>query len=380
MTEKKAKRSPAETRPKRSVWRILFKLFLALFTLAALAVFAAAFMAFMAYQHVVQPGRAGALVRVLVPEGATGKDVAKLLASNGLVEHELFFRLAVKLDKSGKPIKQGSYALAKGLSASELLRRLQEGPNRVPDASEIPPDRKVTVPEGLTIAQAAKLLGDPEAFVTAARDPELIARLGIKATTLEGFLMPNTYFFDKKPTGREVVERMVAEFEKDYAALIERIPPPLGFDKMAIITIASLVEEEARVNEERRDVAAVIYNRLEKKMPLQLDSTLQYALNKYGQRLLDTDRETNSPYNTYLNPGLPPGPISSPGTASIEAALRPADVDYLYFVSNADGKTHTFSSTDAEHQRAVQRFRREIAPQRKALQEGTKGGATEGQP
>lgn len=363
-------RNPRPHPPKRfSVWRLLFKLFLVFFTLCGLAVVAAAFVAFMAYQHVVQPGQAGAPARVLIPEGATGHDVGKLLASQGLVEHELFFRLAVKLDKSGKPIKHGPYALAKGLSASELLQRLQEGPNRALDAADIPPECRVTIPEGLTIAQAAERFDHPEAFIEAARDPELIARLGIEAETLEGFLMPNTYFFDAKPSEREVAERMVAEFEKVYTRLTEETPPPGGFDKMEIVTIASLIEEEARVEEERREVAAVIYNRLEKKMRLQMDSTLQYALGKYGQRLLEADREVNSLYNTYLNAGLPPGPISSPGAASIEAALRPSNADYLYFVSNADGQTHTFSSTDAEHQRAVQHFRREIAPQRKGLRE-----------
>ncbi|HOT49561.1 MAG TPA: endolytic transglycosylase MltG, partial [Candidatus Hydrogenedentes bacterium] len=220
------------------------------------------------------------------------------------------------------------------------------------------------------IEQASKLFGNPAAFVEAASDPKLIARIGIKATTLEGFLLPNTYYFDRKPTEREVVERMIAEFEKQYASLIAQSPPPEGFDKLAIVTIASLIEEEARVPEERPSVAAVIYNRLQKNMPLQFDSTLQFALKKYGQRLLYEDLETDSPYNTYKHTGLPPGPISSPGTAALKAALRPARADFLYFVSNADGQTHTFSATEAEHLKAVARFRKEIAPQRKKQDTG----------
>jgi UPF0755 protein len=184
--------------------------------------------------------------------------------------------------------------------------------------------------------------------------------------------MPNTYYFEKRPSERDVIERMAAEFEKTYAALVRECPPPEGRDKLVIITVASLVEEEARTPEERSKVAAVIYNRLKKGMPLQLDSTLQYALNKYGQRILYDDREVDSPYNTYENPGLPPGPISSPGLDSIKAALQPADADYLYFVSNADRKTHTFSSSEADHLRAVNHFRKEIAPQRKSLEEADK--------
>jgi UPF0755 protein len=320
------------------------------------------------YQHVTQPGLAGDSVRVTIPEGVHGRDVAKILADKGLVEHELLFRLALRLDKPGKPIKQGWYALPQGLSPMELLHILQEGSNRTPEPDEVPAELKVTVPEGLTIAQASKLVANPDAFVQAASDAALIARLGIQAATLEGFLMPNTYYFEHKPSEHEVVERMVAEFEKQYAALTAKTPPPANRDKLALVTVASLVEEEARVPEERPKVAAVIYNRLKKNMPLQMDSTLQFASGKYGQRLLKSDLEVDSPYNTYKHPGLPPGPISSPGLDSLRAALQPADVDFLYFVSNADGKTHTFSSNESEHLKAVSRFRKEIAPQRKAQQ------------
>ncbi|HUW61173.1 MAG TPA: endolytic transglycosylase MltG, partial [Candidatus Bathyarchaeia archaeon] len=156
--------------------------------------------------------------------------------------------------------------------------------------------------------------------------------------------------------------------------LLAESPLSEGYTPLQVVTVASLIEEEARGAEERPDVAAVIYNRLKRGMPLQLDSTIQYALNKYGQRLLYSDREVDSPYNTYKNKGLPPGPISNPGVASLRAALQPSQADYIYFVSNADGLTHTFSSSNAEHIRAVQRFRREIAPQRKALREKEQAG------
>jgi len=329
---------------------------------------AAAIGATLVYQHVTQPGVPGQTVRILVPAGATGIQIAQILAENHLVENALFFRIALRLDRSGKPMKAGRYAVPKGLSATELLHVLQEGKTVPPEPGEIPPDQKVTVPEGLSLKQASALFANPQAFVDAACDAALLRNLGIAAASLEGFLAPDTYYFDKKPTEREVVERMVEEFEKRWTALTTELPPPEGFGKIELVTIASLIEEEAKVPEERDKVAAVIYNRLNKKMPLQLDSTLQYALNKYGQRLLYEDREVDSPYNTYKRPGLPPGPISSPGVASLRAALRPADADYVYFVSNADGQTHTFSATEAEHLEAVSRFRKEIAPQRKALE------------
>lgn len=339
-----------------------FQFFVAVFGVIAVA--AAAFV-FLVYLHVVQPGAAGEKVDVTIPEGVTGKEAGRILEEKGLVEHQAFLRFAMRLDKSGRTIKHGRYALPGGLSPMELLRQLQDGPSRALDPSEIPPERRVTVAEGLSIEQAAQLFDDPDAYIEAASDPELIARLGIEAETLEGFLMPNTYYFDEKPTEREVVERMVEQFEKEHTALAAEFPETADYDKMLVVTVASLIEEEARVAGERPDIAAVIYNRIDKNMPLQMDSTLQYALKKYGERLLYEDMDVDSPYNTYRRTGLPPGPISSPGVASLRAAIRPADADYLYFVSNADGLTHTFSSTEAEHLEAVRRFRKEIGVQRR---------------
>ena len=223
---------------------------------------------------------------------------------------------------------------------------------------------KLTIPEGLPLPQIAALTPDPGAFLKAAAAKPLLERMGA-AKTLDGYLMPNTYFFDQQPASEEILERMLDQFEKDYSALTEKYPPPKGFDRNAIVTIASLVEEEAKTKNERPLVASVIYNRLAAGMPLQLDSTLQFALGKYGQRMLDADKDVDSPYNTYKHAGLPPGPISSPGLDCLRAALHPAQTDYLYFVSNADGATHTFSATLKEHDKAVGRFRREIREQRR---------------
>lgn len=354
---------------KRRGWRLFGKILLFGASLVLLAGAAAGFGAYLAYEHVTQPGIAGEPVELTIPEGVTGRQAGRLLSEKGLVEHEVLFRLAMRLDTSGRAIKHGPYVLPKGLSPTQLLEILQEGPNRKPRPEEIPDELRVTIPEGLTIAQMAALFDEPEAFLDAARDPELIAKLGIDAPTLEGFLLPNTYFFSKKPTEREVVERMLDEFRGHYAKLRAEYEDGAEADALRLITVASLVEEEAKAEEERGLVAAVIYNRLEKGMPLELDATLQYALGKYGQRLLDEDKEVDSPYNTYRYPGLTPGPISNPGLASIRAALRPADADYLFFVSNADGRTHTFSRTLREHNEAVARYRREIREQRRELRQ-----------
>ena len=337
-----------------------------LFGLAALllAGVAGGVVAFVVYDHVTQPGVAGPEVEVIVPQKATGRDVGRILVENGLIEHEAFFRLAMQIDGTNQALRSGAYRLHRGNSALELLHQLYRGPSHQVVETQF----KITVPEGLTIRQAAELVKDPKGFVEAAHDQTLIKKLGIDAESLEGFLMPNTYFFDTEPEPHALVERMAAQFEKQYKKLLAEVPGAEKLNRMRIVTIASLVEEETRVDDERPLVARVIYNRIDKKMPLQLDSTLQFVLNKYGQRLLYEDREVDSPYNTYVKNGLPPGPISSPGAASLRAALRPADTKNLYFVSNADGRTHTFSNTEEEHNRAVARFRREIEPQREALE------------
>jgi len=349
--------------PRRGIpfTRVLIRFVLLVWAGLFVGVLGVGLLAFVVYDHVRGPGLAGPPVTVEVPKSASGRDIGALLKERGLIEHEGLFRLAMRLDGSEKPLQNGVYELPKGLSALEILRRMQKGPTRPSFEDQF----KVTIPEGLTLQQTAALLDMGEEFLAAAADADLIARLGLSVKNLEGFLMPNTYYFDKKPTGRQLAERMLQQFEDDWERLTENLPGAERLDRLAVVTIASLVEEEARVDDERALVAAVLYNRLREGMPLQMDSTLQFALDKYGQRLLDKDKQVKSPYNTYLNRGLPPGPISSPGRASLRAALYPANEQYLYFVSNADGKTHTFSVTYEQHQAAVAKFRREIAEQRR---------------
>lgn len=339
--------------------------------------------ALVVYDHVMSDGMPLSEIEVVIPEGATGSTVADLLAEKHLVDHPVLFRVAARLDGTGttplqslrsvmaghraetKSIQQGTYMLYKGESPLQLLHAIYRGPQR----PEMPDAFKVTVPEGLTIHQMAALFDDPEAFIRAAHDPELVARLALNVPSLEGFLMPNTYFFDKKPTERDVVERMLDQFLDDWKQLTQEYPQAGAADMLEVVTVASLIEEEAKVEEERPLVASVLYNRVHNNMTLDMDSTLQYALGKYGQRMLDADKEVESPYNTYKYTGLPPGPISSPGVRCIRAALDPADSDYLFFVSNADGRTHTFSETIGEHNAAVARFRKEIREQRRELQQ-----------
>ena len=301
---------PEFDRPRRpwTFWRLLATMILYGLGALLLAGVAAGIVAFVVYDHVTQTGTDGPEVEVVVPQKATGRDVGRLLVENGLIEHEAFLRLAVQIDGTNQAIRTGAYRLHRGNSALQLLRQLYKGPSRQVLETQF----RVTIPEGLTLRQVAELVKDPQGFVEAAHDPALIKRLGIEADSLEGFLMPNTYFFDAEPAPRALVERMLAQFEKEYRKLVSEVPGAERLGKLRIVTIASLVEEETKVDEERPLVARVIYNRIDRKMPLQLDSTLQFVLNKYGQRLLNEDKEVDSPYNTYIKSGLPPAPFPAP--------------------------------------------------------------------
>lgn len=353
---------PEYTPPKKKRrWpRVLAFLLLLLLMLVG----ACAVSAYLLYDHISQPRAGIEEVEFIVPEGATGQAVGRLLAEQGFIDHELFFRVAIALNPSGDSIRHGKHVIFKGESPVQLLDHLR---NTIPitESGEV---FKVTIPEGLTIAQIAETRPNSDAFLEATLALELFDTFGVSARSAEGFLMPNTYFFEEEPDAATLVNRMAEQFNRDYAALLEQYPNAQVVDKVSLLIIASLIEEEARLDEERAMVSAVIHNRLERKMPLEMDSTLQYALNKYGQRLLNEDKEVDSPYNTYKRRGLPPGPISNPGVKSIEAALNPADVDHIFFVSNADGQSHTFTSNLRDHNNAVAKFRREIREQRRQQQ------------
>lgn len=344
-----------------SAWRWMLSVIAWFWGIAGAGAVLAAIVGLAIYVRATYEGKPGPPVVVEVPSGATGSDIGNLLVAKGLIEHEGLFRLALRLHPVGAAgLRHGVYELPQGYSARQLLKEIAEGPDR----QFLEEQFKLTIPEGLSIKQMSELFDNPALFIASASDPELLARAGVEAETLEGLLMPNTYFFDKKPEEKDAVTRMLEQFQRDYAKLNSEIPGASAYDLKTIVTVASLVEEEAKLDDERPVVASVIYNRLRLGMPLQMDSTLQYILGKYGQRMLDADKENDSPYNTYRFKGLPPGPIASPGVDSLRAAMQPAQTDYLYFVSNADGKSHTFSRTLAEHNAAVARYNREMRTQR----------------
>ncbi|MDQ2888978.1 MAG: endolytic transglycosylase MltG [Gemmatimonadota bacterium] len=297
-------------------------------------------------------GPHGAPVRVIVPRGATFRVAAESMASAGVIGSPLGFRIYARMHGRDRQIQAGTYLLRPGTPWGELVGAMNGGVGII---------NRVTIPEGFTIAQITPLLvralhASPDSVTAAVRDSGLRARLADPAATLEGYLFPDTYVFAPGTSAREAVTEMVQRFEREWKPAYDKQASAMGRSRHEIVTMASIVEKEARVPEERPVIAAVYYNRLRLGMPLQADPTVQFAMGHHTDRVLYRDLAIDSPYNTYLHPGLPPGPIASPGAASLRAALEPAKVPYLYFVAAADGH-HEFRETMAEHDAAKRAVR-----------------------
>lgn len=292
---------------------------------------------------------------LLVEPGQGALEIGASLHGLGLVRHPQVFRLHVLTRGVAGSLRTGEYSLQGEMSLDQIVDLLVRG-----DVVR----HTVTFPEGKDIEEMAQIAAaqgiDATAFKAAAKDVALVRDLDPAATDLEGYLFPNTYELTRRPDAAAVlVKQMVQQFR---AAMRDEMGglSASGFDLREIVTLASVVEEETGRPDERPRIAAVFRNRLKKGMPLQTDPTVIYALKRAGRydgNIRRADLEIDSPYNTYRNPGLPPGPIASPGLASLKAALHPAPAEDLYFVSRNDG-SHYFSRTLAEHARAVDHYQR----------------------
>ena len=290
--------------------------------------------------------------RVTVPSGASLRTAADSLEAAGIIGSAKLFSLYAKVTGRDRNIKAGMYILDRGASWDQIVDALVAGKGIV---------LTLTIPEGwdlkTIIPTIARVMTVPAADLeSAVRDTALIRRLNVPIPTLEGYLFPETYLLPESSDALPIVRRLVAEFERrwkpEWNAQLEK----LGMTRHQVITLASIIEKEARVATERPTISAVYHNRLKIGMMLQADPTVLYALGRHENRVLYRHLEVQSPYNTYRNVGLPPGPIASPGSASIEAALFPADAPFLYFVAHPDGH-HEFTSTVREHNEMVRRMR-----------------------
>jgi len=336
-----------------------------LLLLAVLFALAAGAGAWVVYQRVQQPFRGfdGPEQFVEIAPGTGASTIGARLAEAGVVRDARTFRVALWLSGRGRELKAGEYRFDREATPFEVIDRIARG-----DAYK----RLITFREGLTIPEMAQVFeergfGAAAEFEQAAKNASLIGDLDSEAADLEGYLFPETYALPRGTSAAELVTQMVGLFKRLYAEPLRAEAAAAGFSTRQIVTLASLVEKETARREERPLVAAVYRNRLKVGMGMQADPTVIFALQRAGRydgNLSREDLQFDSHYNTYRYPGLPPGPIASPGLASLEAAVRPAAVSHLYFVSRNDG-SHVFADTLAEHNRNVQQWQVEYFRERR---------------
>lgn len=308
------------------------------------------------YRVALGPVSSDGTLHLVVVKPSGVKQLAGLLEAEGLIRSASAFRLMAKSHMAlyHQSPKAGAYDLSPSMSAEEVWKHLCGGKVA---------RRRVTFPEGFTVAQMAERVQEqlaiPRAeFLAAARGVRATRNVGFRLPPgqLEGYLFPSTYDLPAAEEPEFVVGELLAGFRRQFYLPNEQRIKGRGLSLHEIVTLASLVEREARVPRERALIAGVLQNRLNKGMRLQCDATVQYALPGHKARLLYRDLKVQSPYNTYLHPGLPPGPICNPGLACLEAALMPAKTDCLFYVARRDG-THIFTRTFAEHQQAIKQAR-----------------------
>ena len=297
------------------------------------------------------PGDGAYPVEVRVEQGDSLATVVRKLHDQRLIANGFLFSLWARLNGLEKKIHQGLYRFETRVPPREILDRLVTGRGIF---------QTVTIPEGLTIKEIAELLdkmqiADTDKFIEEAANPTLLATLGLSEKGLEGYLFPSTYHFTPATPEKDIISAMVEQFRKISMPLLNQRDDTSSLSSHEILTLASIIEKETGVDGERPLVSAVFHNRLKRLMPLQSDPTVIYGIKEFNGNLTRKNLQDSSPYNTYRITALPPGPICNPGLSSIRAALRPAQVPYLYFVSKNDG-THLFSATIEAHNQAVKLY------------------------
>ena len=296
----------------------------------------------------------GGDVNVVIPEGASFRQVGDILKNAGLLDSPFRFYVLGVTTRTTRLVRAGHYRLNGRMLPTELLRKLVRG--------EIVAQR-VTIPEGLTLRQVAGLM---ERFGIIAKKGDMIAlgtsrdfarRWGIGEEGVEGYLFPDTYFFAQGLAPERAMGTMIERFWQVYDEDVHRGISSLSLKTDEVVVLASIIEKESSLSHEQPLISAVFHNRLKKGIPLCSDPTVIYGMDDFDGNLSKEDLQRDNPYNTYTRKGLPPGPIANPGRLSIRAALNPAPVNYVYFVSKNDG-THHFSATLKEHNDAVIRYQK----------------------
>lgn len=323
--------------------RLLYPIFLliVLLTISSLL----AYRLFLAPLAPSQPGNL-----IIVP-GSSLTAVAEQLEKTGLIRSAWAFKILARRQAAGGKIQAGTYRFEQIASPGHILQRLIRG-----DVEKV----SLTIPEGFTLQQIITRIGNTgfgqrETLRRLSQDPEFLETLGINADNLEGYLFPETYFFAPGITEKNLLTMMVSQLHRQLSPELIAAAEQLGLNLHQLLTLASIIEKETALVEEMPLISSVFHNRLARRIPLQTDPTVIYGVENFDGNLTRRHLQTPSPYNTYLNRGLPPGPIANPGSAALRAAAYPAQSDYLYFVARGDG-SHQFSRTLKEHNAAVRKY------------------------
>lgn len=290
--------------------------------------------------------------KILIPRGTSTRDAARIFAEAGVLRTPLGLRAIAFVTGTSRTLMSGEYIFEEPPSTYLVWRKMVRGEVVL---------YTVVVPEGSNIFDIARIVQDEgllpaSEVVAAASDPEEVRHLGLPGPTAEGYLFPDTYLFVKPVTPHELLTRMTKRFDEVFEAGMKARAGQRGLSVRETVTIASIIEKETGREDERAIISAVIRNRLKLGMPLQMDPTVVYGSGRFGKRIRRVDlKDAANPYNTYTKKGIPPGPISNPGKASLDAALAPADSPYIYFVSRND-RSHIFSVSLSDHAKAVLQF------------------------
>ena len=307
---------------------------------------------FFYHQATISVGENTQTIILSIPPGATLKKISTDLKGLSLIRNASAFRLLANIRQKQTHIQVGEYELNQSMLPMDILKAITSGKTVL---------HPVTIPEGYRISEIAELLTktisiNKEIFIKESRNKDLLNKLNITSKSLEGYLFPETYHFSKHTSEKKIIQTMLNTFQQRMKT--KKIQHQIQSSDMSlheIITLASLIEKETGMNGERKHISSVFHNRLKRKMRLQTDPTVIYAIENFDGNIRKKDLAIDSPYNTYRYKGLPPGPIASPGIKSIVAALNPIKTNHLYFVSKKDG-SHQFSSSLKEHNRAVQKY------------------------
>lgn len=297
--------------------------------------------------------------QIIIPKGSSLKAVSDILEKEKLIKDSLVFELYSKLNDKSEGIKAGKYNISASMGVPEIIEVISNSGNAIVDTI------KFTIPEGYNLKQIVEKLNSlgvvsPESIQNALKadlyEYEFIKQIPDRENKLEGYLFPDTYEIFKNTTAETIINKLLSRYDDVFTDKFRNRAKELNMSIDQVVTLASIIEREARLDKERKTISGVFHNRLKKKMLLQSCATVQYLFEEPKEELLYEDLEIDSPYNTYKYAGLPPGPIASPGLAAIEAALYPEDTDLLYFFALDDG-SHVFTKTYNEHINAQNKYR-----------------------